>query len=480
MRIGSIIIVFACLLEGLAQTNTFRRTYGDFENFNQGYAAAVDELNNIYVAGGSAGFGAQNGDMWLMKTDSLGTVLWHKVYGGINADIAQSICRSTQGGFVLCGHTASFGEGGYDIFVVAVDDNGNELWRKTYGGPDWEIGRRIIPTSDGHYAMIGTTYSFGEGNADVWVLKINGQDGELIWERTFGTAADETGNGICELEEGNLMVVSTFENLATGKDFFIAKLSPDGDVLFERTFGGPGNQYANDVAPRINNGFAVGGSLESAPGMLEYYPVNFNSEGEFLDAIEGFGGNFSPINRINYIGDNRHLILFRQRAGNVEFGNLWKTFPGFFLDCSSSFGHTFPYTAEDAIMDNSRNIIIIGNSDFLSPGQSSVYINKSDENCFVEGGIQVNIHEPKAIQDIKVYPNPAENWVGLQSKSFLFGPETQVQIIDVLGKTVELPFDMVNSYEVVLHLERKLLHTGNYTLKISNKYSVQISRIVLR
>lgn len=479
MRIVLIVVIATFGLGVNAQSNTFRRTYGDFENFNQGNAAAVDEDNNIYVAGGSAGFGAVSGDMWLMKTDSLGTVQWHKTYGGSNADIAMSICKAHTSGFLICGHTASFGNGGYDIMVVAVNEEGEALWSQTYGGEDWDFARRIIPTSDGHYAIVGTTYSFGEGNADVWLIKIDGNNGDVIWERTFGTASDETGNGICELEEGNLIVVSTFANLATGMDFFMAKLSPDGDLLFELTFGGAGNQYANDVAPRINNGFAVGGALESAPGVMEYFPVNFDSEGNFLDAIEGFGGTFSPINRINYIGENRHLILFRQFAGNVEFGNLWKTFPGFYLDCSSSFGHTFPYTAEDAIMDNSRNFIIIGNSDFLSPGQSAVYITKSDENCNVEGGIQVDIQKV-LVKELTIYPNPAIDQAVIKTDKAIFNPTTEVYIYNSMGIKSRVFFTLMSTNEAIIHFDRIKLKSGLYHLSISDGKGLMKSSLLLK
>jgi hypothetical protein len=108
-----------------------------------------------------------------VKLDSSGNVIWTKTIGGSDNDEARSIIQSSDGGYVVAGYTESFGAGYGDIYVVKLDSSGNVIWTKTIGGSGGDGARSIIRSSDGGYVFAGSTTSFGVGNSDIYVVKMD-------------------------------------------------------------------------------------------------------------------------------------------------------------------------------------------------------------------------------------------------------------------------------------------------------------------
>jgi hypothetical protein len=105
---------------------------------------------------------------------------------------ATSLVQTSDGGYAIAGETYSFGAGEADVYVVKLDANGNLQWTKTIGGPDPEEGSSLIQTSDGGYAIAGYTISFGAGEADVYVVKLDA-NGNLQWTKTIGGPGGDCG-----------------------------------------------------------------------------------------------------------------------------------------------------------------------------------------------------------------------------------------------------------------------------------------------
>jgi hypothetical protein len=126
-----------------------------------------------YVLAGWTNFwsGGNNYDAFLIKTNASGNVQWAKTYGGTNNDSAYSVQQTSDGGYILAGVTYSFGTGGGDAFLIKTNASGNVQWAKTYGGAGIDKFIRVLQTSDGGYIAVGTTWSFGAGNGDVFLIK---------------------------------------------------------------------------------------------------------------------------------------------------------------------------------------------------------------------------------------------------------------------------------------------------------------------
>ena len=148
------------------------KTYGgsgdDFANSIQQVADG-----EYIVAGQTYPFGADKGDVYVLKLKSDGTLDWQKTYGGSNDDAGDSIQQVADGEYIVAGYTRSFGAGYYDVYVLKLKSDGSLDWYKTYGGSNYDAANSIQQTVDGGYIVAGCTWSFGAGLSDVYVIKMD-------------------------------------------------------------------------------------------------------------------------------------------------------------------------------------------------------------------------------------------------------------------------------------------------------------------
>jgi len=168
------------------------------------------------IAGITTSFGAGRGDAYVVKLDANGNLLWTKTIGGESDDWGNSLIQTSDGGYVIAGYTKSFGAGDWDVYVVKLDANGNLQWTKTIGGPNYEEGRSLIQTSDGGYAIAGTTRSFGAGGLDVYVVKLDAH-GNLQWTKTIGGPDREEGNSLIQTSDGGYAIAGKTQSFGAGE-----------------------------------------------------------------------------------------------------------------------------------------------------------------------------------------------------------------------------------------------------------------------
>jgi hypothetical protein len=155
---------------GLA--STFAKTIGGSYD-DVAYSIIQSSDGGYVVAGWTSSFGAGGRDFYVVKLDSAGNVIWTKTIGGSYDDVAYSIIQSSDGGYVVAGWTESFGAGSGDMYVVKLDSSGNVQWDKTIGGSVRDEALSIMQSSDGGYVVAGGTSSFGAGNGDIYVVKLD-------------------------------------------------------------------------------------------------------------------------------------------------------------------------------------------------------------------------------------------------------------------------------------------------------------------
>ena len=179
------------------------------------------------VSGYTSSKGAGSSDAWVFKLDSSGTLLWDQTYGGTQYDRAWSIQQTSDSGYIVAGYTNSKGAGSYDIWILRLDSLGNLIWDKTYGGTNddgADYTDSIKQTSDGGYIVAGWTFSKGTGSGDYWILKLDSL-GNLIWDRTYGGINDDRATSVRQTTDGNFIVAGwTTSKGAGGFDAWVLKL----------------------------------------------------------------------------------------------------------------------------------------------------------------------------------------------------------------------------------------------------------------
>ena len=205
------------------------KTYGGSK---EEYANSIQQTSDggYIVAGYTKSFGAGETDIWVLKLSSNGAIEWHHTSGGINTDKSYSIQQTSDGGYIVAGRTASFGAGHYDIWVLKLSSNGAIEWQRTYGGRSSDVAYSIQQTSDGGYIVAGYTDSFYAGGEAIWVLKLS-SDGDIEWQRTYGDGSFDIAYSIQQTSDGGYIVAGRTTSFGAGSyDIWVLKLSSNGDI----------------------------------------------------------------------------------------------------------------------------------------------------------------------------------------------------------------------------------------------------------
>jgi len=174
-------------------------------------------------------FGAGFGDVYLIKTDSIGDIRWTKTYGGVDWDAGLAVQQTTDGGYIVAGRTSSFGAGGGNVYLIKTDSIGDTLWTKTYGGGDWDEGYAIQQTTDGGYIVAGRTESFGVGFGDVYLIKTD-SIGDTLWTKTYGGGDWDEGYAIQQTTDGGYIVAGDTWSFGAGlTEVYLIKTDSNGN-----------------------------------------------------------------------------------------------------------------------------------------------------------------------------------------------------------------------------------------------------------
>ncbi|HAR98653.1 MAG TPA: hypothetical protein DCS11_07150 [Syntrophus sp. (in: bacteria)] len=193
-----------------------------------------DYFNDVVQAfdGGflAVGHTGSSNDIYLVRLDGSGNMVWRKTYGGTGRDEAHAVLETPDGGFIVAGETGSHGAGGKDLWVLKLDMAGTLVWQKTYGSTGNETARAVTLTRDGGYAVAGESDSFGTGNSDLWVLKLF-STGEVAWQKRYGGTGNDGANSIKQSADGGYIITGyTISYGAGDRDFWVLKTRADGSI----------------------------------------------------------------------------------------------------------------------------------------------------------------------------------------------------------------------------------------------------------
>ena len=200
----------------------------------------------------------ESDDVYLIKTDSMGNSLWTKHFGGNNSDGGRSVQQTTDGGYIITGSTASFGNGQSDAWLIRANSQGDTLWTKTFGGSGSDYGRSVQQTTDGGYIITGATASFGNGQSDVWLIRANSQ-GDTLWTKTFGGSERDYGRSVQQTTDGGYIITGATGIDTLVYDLWLLKTDSMGNSLWTKHFGGNNSDVGRSVQQTTDGGYIITG-----------------------------------------------------------------------------------------------------------------------------------------------------------------------------------------------------------------------------
>ncbi|MEA3418216.1 MAG: hypothetical protein U9Q90_02365 [Campylobacterota bacterium] len=208
-------------------TKTWRGYYGGKD---EDHANVVISTGDGYLmAGKTESYGHGDFDSYIVKTNKAGKAQWYAAYGGKDDDTAHDVI-STKDGYLVVGTTDSFDLSNNDVYVIKTDKKGKMLWQNTYGGDRDDEGFSVTQSPDGGYVITGRSESFSRRNGfDLYLFKINA-NGKLKWERTYGGESDDTGYDIIAAEDGYLIVGDKKTDISRDSDVWILKVDLKGKL----------------------------------------------------------------------------------------------------------------------------------------------------------------------------------------------------------------------------------------------------------
>ncbi len=194
---------------------------------------------------------------WVVKLDASGNVIWNKTYGQSTDSAARSGVLAQDGDYVVAGYTDSKGDGNYDFYLLELSTSGNVVWNQTYGGTGSQKAYSITQASDG-YVVVGDIQSPNSAT-HAWVTKVN-LAGNLVWNKAVGGKDADSPAYVTTSKDGGYLVAGfTFSFGAGNRDFWLFKINDAGQVLWSCTQGDPGFQEAYSVIEAGNNSYVMVG-----------------------------------------------------------------------------------------------------------------------------------------------------------------------------------------------------------------------------
>lgn len=419
------------------------------ERNDQGISMKLNPNGNIHVLVSSdskTGYFSQNKgyeDLYLFNLDNDGELISHRQFGGEFIDLASSILLTNDGHLLISGHSRSTtgshinNRGQLDFWVIKTDIFGNVIWERTYGGSDEDYTVDLMELSDGNYMLLGHSTSIdydipdNYGDLDISLMKLD-QNGNIIWQESYGGLYNDIASDMIELDNGNIMIGgSTFSSNIDvsfnngNSDGWILEVDQAGDIVWENTYGAEGNDYIQ--------------SLELENGVVK---VLGNS---FSETIQDKVNNGAEDIWFFKLAPD-HSISTQHLIGGNSFEN------------ASSF-----------ILLSDNELLITGRS---NSGDAFGNGTGNDYDGFIAKIRLGEFNEITAQNKLSVHPNPSN---GIFYLNNLTG-DVQLTLFNSMGQKIPLaqPFDRVSTY--VINLEGH--DSGVYLLEVIEDGQKEISRLI--
>jgi hypothetical protein len=463
----NLLVVLTVLLHLVGQSQTFfKRTYGAEGTFNQGLGLC-SHADGFLICGATGGFGAQNGDGLLIKTDADGNQLWAIATGGPFNDVLNKVVLSPDGGFIAVGFSNS--DDGFTMkgWIVKYSAEGELIWSKCFGSKAFNQFTSIKNTFDSAYIISG--FAIDDGHTMGWIVKLDAQ-GELIWENFYEFSGNDKLNDIAAFSNGEFVAVGrTTFNSSGDFDVLVMRLNAQGEVMYTKTIGFTGDDEATSVDTGLVNRYGVTGYFTEG-GQKRFLASLLDSAGNFINAnLSGM-----PVvqgKRIIHRGGDEFLIASDYQPYDVVNALGWMTWGGIYLRCNKDFFGERNSYAFDGCIGINNSFVLVGTTEAYTPGQSAVFMFNMSDSCTVSNTVITSTLDIEK-SDFKLFPNPMQNNLNIEATFAI----TQLSLFSRDGQLLHTEANFGSSNQVQLIFD---LPSGFYIVQLKGRNQVVAKPLVV-
>ncbi len=364
-----VLFVFSCAKEDVSGVNPYsENTFEGTLDWIKNYGGSGDDTGQAIIStndGGYAILGFSNStdgdllgkatnvnDYWLLKLDADGNLEWTKTYGGSKDDRGQSLVQTTDGGYALTGYAmsddgdGSLNNGFHDNWVLKLDASGTIEWEKSFGFSGHDHSYDILQTKDNGFFFTGfldITSARADGNTEkystltnhgvgeFWGTKITGL-GEVQWRGYFGGTNNDRAHAVVASSDNGFVMAGFSEsddfdisNTQGSYDFWLVKVDANGNMLWERSFGGTGIEISYDIANTLDNGYVVVGNTFSTDGDIsenkgesDIWLVKVDDAGSVLWEQTYGGTRFDAAQAVISSKDGGYFVVGNSKSSDIE------------------------------------------------------------------------------------------------------------------------------------------------------------------
>jgi len=341
-------------------------------------------------------------DLWLVNVSKEGAIISDRTYGGSKDDIAKSMRKTPDGGYIISAQSrsddgdVSNNEGFFDFWIVKINSSGTIQWETSFGFLGSDQVFDVIPTKDGGYFATGVldvSASNGQGNAgksanhsggDYWGIKMNAS-GALQWSRYYGGSFTDTAHRVIETSTGDFIIIGfsdstdfDISNNIGAYDFWVIKVSATGDLIWEKTFGGSEIDIAYGITETNDNGYLIVGDTRSsdqdvseANGNADTWVAKISAEGLLIWQKSIGGSEFDSARSIFAMADGNFAIGGNTRSANGDVeankgqNDAWVIIidENGTLQQQLTFGGSSLDFGNDIIQTTDNSLLLVGNTE---------------------------------------------------------------------------------------------------------------------
>ena len=276
---------------------------------DKGYSVCQTNDGGYAVTGTTETYGAGGDDVYVLKVNSTGSIVWTAVIGSANTtstimDAGREIQETSDGGLIVVGYTSAV-DAFSDVYLIKLNSNGSVQWKKTFGGNSYDIGYTVQQTSDNGFIIGATTNSFGAGNWDSYLIKTD-ENGTLLWSKTYGKSGEDRLQCARQTANGGYILCGRTQSFGSGSfDALLQRTDASGNLLWTKAYGGSADDQGFSVIEDGTSFIFCGYTSSSGAGSKDFFLFSANSDGNTgCNEITGTGiSTTNPVTLVSTAGN---------------------------------------------------------------------------------------------------------------------------------------------------------------------------------